>query len=192
MNFTDILRYVNQAAAIAQPILGVANYFQGRSNLRRSERAARDQIEANRALAAEEARNLAADTERRAETLRKTALAQASARGTLDPRNINQRALSFGAADRFSRRELDIDLGRIARRQQIQNQNLDAQGRQVTADTSMAMNRLIGQSAGTVFDAFGNITGDKSPFKTITPPPAGSPAGTKPKIQYDIFGYKIR
>jgi len=191
MDFTDLIKYANQVASIAKPILGIANYFQGSKNLRKSERAARDSIEANRALAAEEARNLAEDTERRAESLRKTALAQASARGTLDPRNINQRALSFGAADRFSRRELGIDLGRIGRRQQIQNQNFDAQGRQVSADTSMAMNRLIAESAGTVFDSFKDLTGDRSPFKTIINPPPNLPKGTKPKTQYDIFGYKV-
>ena len=49
MNFAQILRYINQAAAIAQPILGVANYFVGRSNLRKSRRAASDAINANRA-----------------------------------------------------------------------------------------------------------------------------------------------
>ena len=194
MNFTDILRYINQAAAIAQPILSVANYFVGRRNLRKSRRAASDAIDANRAIAAEEARNLAEDTKRQAEIVRKTAVAQASARGTLDPRNLNQFASSFGAANRFSRRELDIDLARIGRRQQIQNQNFDAQQRQVDADANAAMNQLIGQSAGNVFKSFANITGQSSPFKTLVQrsgPPTKSGATPKPKVQYDIFGFKI-
>ena len=194
MNFTDILRYINQAAAIAQPILSVANYFVGRSNLRKSRRAASDAIDANRAIAAEEARNLAEDTKRQAEVVRKTALAQASARGTLDPRNLNQFGSSFGAANRFSRRELDIDLARIGRRQQIQNQNFDAQQRQVDADANAAMNQLIGQSAGSVFKSFANITGDASPFKTLVTRsghPSKRGGSLPPKVQYDIFGYKI-
>ena len=59
---------------------------------------------------------------------------------------------------------------------------------------NMAMNRLIGQSAGAVFDAFGNITGDKSPFKSMVQP-AGPPTKSgktpKAKVKYDIFGFPL-